>query len=286
MHPRLWLGALVAAAALLLGALALPASAHGEAAGGGSTRPQLLDVPSLPVTWRVDGSDSLEAVNRGGHELVVLDGDGRPWQRVAPGGQRRWHEPRLAAEGAWALPLRYGEVQTALAGETIVVPAWHAWPWLAAALVLTAPALAGLSRRDRPARVAAVVLGLVAAAGAVLVVDALAAGARPAGDRALAAFVTAAFAALGVLGALRAWRGGAGALTALGVGAVAVFAGQGVLALTALTAAEPVSVFPAPVPRAVVALSIAQLVPVGLVAVVATRLPRAVPTATAARAHR
>jgi hypothetical protein len=216
------------------------------------------------------------------------------WQRLSAEGRWLWHDhrihwmspaapPQVQGRDAavlvqpWSVPFRVGERRLEVTGELWWVPGPSPWPWLVGALLLTAPALIGLWRGaawgswQAVARPAALMLGTVAALNLVHLVDDLFAVPLPGSTRAVAALQTVMFIAVGLLGALRAWRGGDGAFTALGVGAGAVFVGQGLLYLGVLGASQTASVFPDWLARLVVALSLAQAVPVGIIAVEGTR---------------
>jgi hypothetical protein len=116
-----------------------------------------------------------------------------------------------------------------------------------------------------------VVLGGVALCNVVHLVDDLIALPRPVTESLPAAVQTALFIAMGVLGAVAAWRGRAGAFTALGVGAGAIFVGQGLLYLDALRASGMTTVFPDALTRLAIAMSLLQVVPVGIVSVLGSR---------------
>ena len=62
-----------------------------------------------------------------------------------------------------------------------------------------------------------------------------------------------------------------GAFTALGVGSVAILIGQGLLYAPVLASSQDASIFPGWVTRAIVALSLVQVVPLVTAAIVATR---------------
>jgi hypothetical protein len=154
-------------------------------------------------------------------------------------------------------------------------------------LVLALPALLGL--RTKPevapgdpetapprrwpglARPAALVLGVVVLLNVTHLLDDLLAMPLPWGTRGLAAAQTALFLAIGGFGAVRAWQAGEGAFTALGVGSVAVLVGQGLLYWDVLSVSQIASLFPDLLARVTVGASIAQVLPLGLVAVLGTR---------------
>lgn len=175
----------------------------------------------------------------------------------------------------WEVPLQAAGADHQVTGQLEWVPPPPSWAWLAAAGTIAAVALTGLFGRSvaprRMVRPAAAVLAGTAALNVAQLVDDLFAVPLPASTAALAAVQTALFIAVAAVGAARAWRAGRGASTVLGVGSVALFLGQGLLYRSVLTSSQTTSVFPPAVSRAAVALSLAQLVPVGLVAVLGAR---------------
>jgi hypothetical protein len=219
------------------------------------------------------------------------------WVRVSGGDTWLWHDHRihwmsleppaavLADPGSphvvypeWSVPVSVGGQEGAVTGDLRWVPAPSPWPWLAAGLVATLPALAGL--RTQPVgddrwpglvRPAAVVLGILAVANLVHLADDLLAVPLPLPTILLAAGQTALFLLIAAFGALRAWQGREGAFTALGVGASALLVGQGLLYLGVLTTSQTASIFPDAVTKGVVALSLAQALPLGIVTVLGTR---------------
>jgi len=218
------------------------------------------------------------------------------WVRVGDGPTYLWHDHRIHYMGRNLAPAVRDENQetlvqewfvpfTVAGGETLEVTGDLRWipggspvPWLLAGLALTLPALAGL--RTKPAgedrwpglaRPAAVVLGLLAILNLTHLADDLFAVPTPVGTRALAAVQTALFIAIAGFAAAKAWQAREGAFTALGVGAGALILGQGMLYFDLLRTSQTASLFPAALTRTVVALSIAQALPVGIVAVVGTR---------------
>jgi hypothetical protein len=208
---------------------------------------------------------------------------------------------------AWEVPFLYDGEEHVLVGELRWVPGPSALPWLAVGLLLTLPALLGLrtdpiggpstsategisgsdrnDRNDRGdrgdrqeydrwpglARPAAVVLGVVVALNLTHLIDDLFAVPLPTGVRAVAAAQTVLFLAIGAFGAVRGWQAGDGAFTALGVGGGAVLVGQGLLYWSVLSVSQIASLFPDWFARITVAVSIAQMIPIGIVAVIGTR---------------
>ena len=185
---------------------------------------------------------------------------------------------RTVVTSRWAIPFRYAGEEQEVTGELVWVPGTSPWIWLLAALpVVAVPGLLGL--RTRPGdhawpglvRPAAAVLGVVAVLNITHFVDDLAATPVPLGSAALVAVQTALFIGIGLFGAVRAWQGGEAAFTALGVGTGALFVGQGLLYFPVLGASQAASVFPGAVTRAIVALTLAQALPLGAVAVIGSR---------------
>jgi hypothetical protein len=178
---------------------------------------------------------------------------------------------------AWKVVFTHGGTTYEVQGELWWVPGPSPVPWFTLAVLLTAPALAGLARirrhgwDARVARPAAVVLLVVSLGNVVHLVDDLLALPRPLTQSLPAAVQTALFIGMGVLGAVAAWRGRAGAFTALGVGAGAIFVGQGLLYLDPLRASGTTTVFPDELTRLAIALSLVQVVPVGLISVLGGR---------------
>ncbi len=207
------------------------------------------------------------------------------WMSPAPPPQVQGQEGRVLVQ-PWTVPFRVADRRYEVAGELWWEPGPSPWPWLLGALVLTAPALAGLRRGGRGdndprgregrwqsmTRPPAAVLGVVALLNLTHLLDDLLAVPLPGPTKALAALQTTMFIAVGLFGALRAWQGGEGAFTALGVGAGAILVGQGLLYVPVLGSSQTASVFPDWLARGVVSLSLAQCLPVGTVAVVGTRL--------------
>ena len=216
------------------------------------------------------------------------------WRKVSDSDSFAWHDhrihwmstdlpPQIVDTGVrtpvmeWSVPFQVDGETLEVTGSLTWVPSPAVWPWLAVALLATLPALLGLRAGDRDdggralVRPAAAVLGVVALLNLIHLADDLFAVPLPVSTIALAALQTVLFLALGVFGAVRAWRGGDGAFTALGVGSGAVFVGQGLLYLSALTASQTASLSPDALARFVIAASLAQVLPVGAIAVIGTR---------------
>lgn len=227
------------------------------------------------------------------------------WVKVSDASSAVWHDHRMHYMGdgvplavtdpsvetvvieRWTVPFEYGDQTLELAGDLTWVPGPPPVPWLLLGLLLSLPALAGLRTApetdpqgddpDQPvrwaglARPAALVLAVIVALNLTHLVDDLFAVPLPTGVRAVAAAQTALFLGIGAFGALRAWQAGEGAFTALGVGSGAVFVGQGLLYWSVLGVSQISSLFPDLLARITVGLSVAQVLPIGLVAVLGTR---------------
>lgn len=224
------------------------------------------------------------------------DPDAEPdWEQISGDSSYYWHDhrmhwmapvlPPLVREGPaesqlvqpWTVPFVVDGQELELTGELWWVPGPSPWPWIGLGLVLSLPALAGLRIRGgngsftQLARPAAAVLGAVALLNVIHLVDDLLAGPAPLPDMALAAVQTALFLAVGIFGAVRGWQAGEGAFTALGVGSGALLIGQGILYAPVLGSSQLTSVFPDVLARLAIGWSIAQALPVGIVAVIGTR---------------
>lgn len=219
------------------------------------------------------------------------------WVKVSDGDTWLWHDHRIhwmafgvppaVAEDPstetvvyeeWVVPVTVDGEPSAVTGQLRWVPPPSPWPWLAGALLVTLPALAGL--RTQPVsddrwpglvRPAAVVLAVLAVLNLVHLADDLFAVPLPGWTIALATSQTLLFILIAGFGALRAWQAREGAFTALGVGASALLVGQGLLYLGVLTTSQTASILPTAVTKAVVALSLVQAIPLGIVTVVGTR---------------
>jgi hypothetical protein len=231
------------------------------------------------------------------------------WERIADEPRYAWHDHRIhwmaptlppqvtdparrALITDWEVPFQVGGQDHAVAGRLEWVPGPSPLPWIAGGLAVALPGLLGLRRGPgerwtvRLARPAAAVLAATAVLNVTHLVDDLFAVPQPLASAALAAVQTALFILIGALGAVRGWRGGSGAFTALGVGSAALFVGQGILYLSTLTTSQTTSVFPTAFTRAAVALSLAQILPVGIVALTGSRRLSAEPVdAVAAEAQ-
>jgi hypothetical protein len=217
------------------------------------------------------------------------------WEQVSSGTSFAWHDhrmhwmarnpPRALTDPSvatvvfpeWEIPFRYDGADRALTGQLVWVPGPSPWPYLAVGLLLVLPALAGLGTRPVDGRwpglvrPAAVVLALVVAVNLTHLVDDLFYAPFDVATRAVAAVQTVLFLGIGAFGAVRAWQARDGAFTALGVGAGAVLVGQGLLYISVLGASQNASLLPELVSRTVVAVSLAQALPLAVVAVLGTR---------------
>lgn len=226
-----------------------------------------------------------------------VDGSQDPeWVKVSDANRAAWHDHRIHYMGTglapgitdpsqetvvnerWEVPFLHDGQEHVVVGELRWVPGPSPWPWLLLGLVLSLPAMLGLrtepsspERWPGAARPASVVLGIIVALNATHLVDDLFAVPLPTAVTVVAALQTAMFLAIGAFGAWRGWQASEGAFTALGVGAGAVFVGQGLLYASVLSVSQVASLFPEVFARLTVGLSIAQVVPLGIVVVVGTR---------------
>lgn len=221
------------------------------------------------------------------------------WEQVTDGDTYAWHDHRIhwmatanppAVETApdveqvviegWEVPVVIGESSYTVVGDLTWVPGGSPWVWLVPALAaLLVPLLIGL--RTEPDLEAyewrglttpmGLVLMALAALNVIHLVDDLFATPIPLGQAAVAAVQTAFFIGIGLFGGFRAWQGREGAFTALGVGAGSIFIGQGLLYFSVLGASQTASLFPGWLTRVVVALSLAQVIPMAIAAVMGTR---------------
>ncbi len=223
-------------------------------------------------------------------------GGGEPdWVQVSDEPKYAWHDHRVhwmlptlppqvvgVAERTkvldWAVPFTYDGQQHRVTGELLWSPGQPGWLWLLGALaVVSLPALAGLRTSPRGGtwpglvRPAAAVLAVISVANLVHLVDDLTATPVPITQSAVSAVQTALFIAIGLFGAYRAWQAREGAFTALAVGAGSIFVGQGLLYASVLFASQVASVSPDVITRAVVAASIAQVIPLVFVVFLGNR---------------
>jgi hypothetical protein len=228
----------------------------------------------------------------------IADNDAEPeWVRVSDGPTFLWHDHRIhwmslavpppvqdnpgeevVVIDGWEVPFTVGGETLAITGDLRWVPGPSPWPWLGGALLVLLPVLAAL--RTQPvsedrwpglARPAAAVLGALAAANLIHLADDLFAVPLPLPTVLFAAAQTVLFILIAAFGALRGWQAREGAFTAIGVGSAALLVGQGLLYFGVLTTSQTETIFPELLTRAVVALSIVQAIPLGIIAVMGTR---------------
>ena len=229
-----------------------------------------------------------------------VDVNGDPdWEQVSDGNSYAWHDHRIhwmaSAEPPGVqtdpdneqvvnpgreVPFVVGETEYAVVGDLIWVPGGSPWIWLVPALlVLMIPLAIGLRTKPDLEKVESRVLStpmgitlmILALANIIHLVDDLFATPIPLSQSSVSAVQTAFFIAIAAFGAWRAIQGEEGAFTALGVGAGPVFIGQGLLYFSVLGASQTASLFPGWLTRVVVALSVAQLIPMAIATVMGTR---------------
>ncbi|WP_341252955.1 hypothetical protein [Euzebya pacifica] len=221
------------------------------------------------------------------------------WEQLSDGSSYAWHDHRIhwmadtdppavkAAPDethlvtAWTVPFEVGGEEHEVAGDLTWVPGGSALLWLLPALLLVSIPVALAVRRTEPdvdaarwpglSRVAGTVLLAISVLNLIHLVDDLFATPVPISQSAFSAIQTAFFIAIAVFGAVATIRGRDGAFTALGVGAGAIFIGQGLLYISVLSASQTASIFPGWLTRAAIAASVAQILPLGVAAVVGTR---------------
>jgi hypothetical protein len=229
-----------------------------------------------------------------------IDPNGPPdWEQISDDPSYAWHDHRIhwmaSADppgvqtdpgseqlvNAWTVPFEVDGTAHELAGDLVWVPGGSPLTWLLPALlVVSIPVAYGLLRTAPDveafrwpglSRLAGGTLLVLALANVIHLVDDLFATPVPFSQSAVSAVQTAFFIAIAVFGAVRAVQGNEGAFTALGVGAGAVFIGQGLLYISVLSASQTASLFPGWLTRVVIAASVAQILPMGVAAVVGTR---------------
>jgi hypothetical protein len=242
---------------------------------------------------------------------VHADPDAPPeWERRGDGPSHAWHDHRIhwmspetplrvvdveapTEVFAWQVEFTAGGEDYALAGELWWVPGPSPWPWLGTGLLLSLPVLAGLATRPRGdsdderrwpgvARPAAVLLGVMAAANLVGVIDDVAAVPMPLSTAVFAGAQTVLWSGVGLYGAWRGWRGGYADVWALAACAAIVAVGQGLLLVSVLASSQLATLFPDWFPRLLVAASLAQGVVIVTVALVAQRRLAPAPVAVGA----
>lgn len=239
--------------------------------------------------------------SRFGEEIVPPNlGDEPRWAQLSTGSDWAWHDHRihwmaqadppqvatdpdaehLVNEG-WSVAFTIDGDAHQVVGDLRWIPGDNPLVWLLPALlVVSIPVLLGL--RSAPDRAAGSWHGLSRPAGITLLALALANIANLIDDIVAtplplsqlnwwAPLQTVFFIAVAVFGAWRAIQGEEGAFTALGVGAGAVFMGQGVLYLSVLSSSQTASVFPGWLTRSIVAASLAQIIPMAVAVVMGNR---------------
>lgn len=234
--------------------------------------------PDVPPEWVKVSDESSYALHH--HHIHWMAQSEPPAVRDNPG-------EAVVVNPEWTVPFEVDGQAYEVTGELLWIPPPPVWPWLLGALVvLSVPVLLGL--RSQPvdadrwpalARPAAGVLAVVSLANVVHLVDDLVATPQPLPVALIAGVQTLLFIGIGLFSAVRGWQAREGAFTALGVGSAAILVGQGLLYVSVLGASQTASVFPGVVTRAVVAASLAQVVPVAATAVIGTRrlLPQPAP---------
>lgn len=173
----------------------------------------------------------------------------------------------------WTVPFTIDGRTLAVTGQLRWVPPPVWWPWLVAALAVTAaPLLAALrhpsgdARRRAWLRAGGVVIAAIAVIDFIHTVDDVLAVPATLTQNVLAVSQSAMFIAIGVFGAVKGWRGRDGASVSVGVGAGALFVGIGMTHFATLTSSQVATVLPAAFSRAVVAANLAVIVSAGAAA--------------------
>jgi hypothetical protein len=176
----------------------------------------------------------------------------------------------------WTIPVTYGDEAAVLEGEMVWVDPPSAWPYVLLAVLLVAPALWGLRRRDPVAmlRPAAVVVLLVASVNSIHLVDDLVSWPSDRLDELWGLLHTSLFLGTGIGASLWSLRVGYGRLVALAIASAAVLYHQGLVHLPMLHASQFPTVWPEPLIRLTVALGLLQAVAVAIVLVRARRVAR------------
>lgn len=225
-----------------------------------------------------------------------VDPDADPqWVKIADGSRYAWHDHRIhymagvpppvvtADPGsehvvfeAWEVPFALGDEEYAVAGQLRWIPGPAPWPWAAMALVGAGPLLPALlrpraGRRSAVLRAVACTLLCVAAVDLLHLVDDLLAAPATLGEKLSEGGRSLAFIVVAVLGARAGLRGRKEAWVGVLVGIASLAGSFGALHLASLTSSQVVSVAPAVVTRAVVALNLGLVVPAVAVLVVCRR---------------
>lgn len=171
---------------------------------------------------------------------------------------------------SWELPMSYGGEAFVLRGDLVWVDPPSPWPWLALAVLLTAPAwLAWRHRHDvdptHLVRPLAVVVGAVAVVNGIQLVDDLVAWPSDPLDELSGLLHTTIFLVGGIGGAAWAWFGRSGRVLAIGIGSASVLYHQGLIHLPMLAASYFPTVWPDGLVRLTIALGLLQALPVAVV---------------------
>jgi hypothetical protein len=201
------------------------------------------------------------------------DPDAAPdWEHLSQRPRYAWFDHRahwmpgqtVSGVETWTVPFTHDDRTLTVTGTLRWEPGPPWWPWVLAALVLTAPALTGR-------RAAAAVVAVVALVNLAHLPDELAALPVPTLDVVFGVLHNVLFIGAGLAGAGLAWRGRTTSLLPLGIGAGAVLFHQGLLQLSQLGASQLATIWPPAVIRMLVALSLAQAVWVAAVIVAGLR---------------
>lgn len=174
---------------------------------------------------------------------------------------------RVESFNEWVVELTFEGRRIDVEGELVWEDPPSAVPWLLFASVLVAPALVGLRRMDLAAlvRPAALMVGAVAAANSIHLVDDLVAWPGDPLDDLVGLLHTTIFLTGGIGGSLWALAVPTGRVLALGVASASVLYHQGLVHLPLLFASQFPSIWPQNLVRLTVALGLLQAVPVAIV---------------------
>ena len=231
---------------------------------------------------------------------TTADLGGEPeWEQLSDDNSYAWHDhrihwmatsepPGVSTEpgtrqlvNQWSVPFAIGGQDLQISGDLEWIPGGSPWAWLIPALlVVSIPVIYGLMTSSPDVEAfewrglsvpAGGTLLIIAAANLFHLYDDLFATPIPFSEAAVTAAQTAFFIAIAVFGSVKAIEGKEGAFTALGVASGATFIGQGLLYFSVLGASQTASLFPGWLTRVVVALSVAQVLPMAVAAVMGTR---------------